>query len=381
MSPIVPEHLLPLVKFRDRRSVSPVLYHPDSNGWSVYKYSDVKAIFSDHERFSSHTGRTPTKEEPIEASILRKDPPKHRQLRSLVSQAFTPRAIESLVPRIQAVTDRLLDEAEAKGKGAAIDAVGEFTGPLPVLIIADMLGIPPEDIGLFKRWSDELVGNNADDFFRCQQEMSVYFSDVVESRRLEPRDDLISRLVAASINNERLSELELIGFCILLLVAGNETTTNLISSALLCLNGSEEARARLIGSEAQLPGAIEEVLRYCSPVQHMIRRVTADTEFRGFRLTAGQIVQLWIGSANHDEDVFASPETFDIARDPNPHLAFGHGIHFCLGALLARLEARIAIQSLLARFPAFAADRTYPLERLPSSIIFGVKRLPLTLCP
>lgn len=376
MDLLIPEHLVPLAKFREWRAVSPMKFNKDHNHWDFYKYEDTKSVFSDHETFSSRLRDQPIKEEPIEESILRKDPPKHRQLRTLVSQAFTPRAIDALVPLIQSVTDRLLDQAEAKGR---IDAVSELSGPLPVLIIAEMLGIPPEDTELFKRWSDELVGNDSDKFHSCQQEMSVYFADVAEKRRKEPQDDLISRLVTANVDNERLSELELIGFCILLLVAGNETTTNLISGAILCLDGCEDARERLISDESLIPGAVEEALRYCSPVQHMVRRVVKDTELRGQRLAAGQFIRLWLGSANHDEDVFARPETFDIARAPNPHLAFGHGIHFCLGSQLARLEAKIAIRSLLRRFPKFARDRSYSLERQASWIVFGVKHMPVSL--
>ncbi|MEF3303097.1 cytochrome P450 [Paenibacillus sp. GYB003] len=377
MNAIIPEHLIPLQKFRHLRTVSPVRFDKDSNQWSVYKYEDVKTVFADYERFSSKM-REPTPEEPIDASILRKDPPDHRKLRALVSQAFTPKAVEALAPLVRSVTDRLLDEAEAKGE---IDALRDFAGPLPVLIIAEMLGIPKPHIETFKRWSDELVSPHADSYFRSQKEMSAYFADIAETRRKAPQDDLISRLVAASVENERLSGLELIGFCILLLVAGNETTTNLISSAILCLDGSEDARGKLIGNPAAVAGAVEETLRYCSPVQHMIRRVVRDTELRGQHLSAGQIVQLWIGSANHDEEAFDGPETFDIDRGPNPHLAFGHGIHFCLGSQLARLEADIAIRALLERFPNFARDRSHELERMDSTIVFGVKRLPVKLRP
>lgn len=374
MSRLIPEYLVPLTKYREMRTVSPVQFHEQHHSWSLYKYEDAKTAFADHETFSSRIRLDSVNEEPIEASILRKDPPKHRQLRALVSQAFTPRAVDGLAPLIHAVTNELLDRAEAKG---TIDGVHDFAGPLPVLIIAAMLGIPPEDRELFKRWSDELVGNDSEKFFQCQREMTDYFKAIAETRRKEPQDDLISRLVKASLDNEQLTELELIGFCILLLVAGNETTTNLISGAIVCLDGHAEARERLIAEPDLTAGAVEEVLRYCSPVQSMIRRVNKATELRGHRLDAGQIVSVMIGSANHDEDVFDRPERFDITRDPNPHLAFGHGIHFCLGAQLARMETKIALRALLERFPKFALDRSHELERADSGFIFGVKRLPL----
>lgn len=357
-----------------KRSSAPVQFDEKSGSWSVYKYEDAKNVFADFETFSSQMRSEPPSEEPIESSILRRDPPKHRRLRSLVSQAFTQRAIEGLTPLIEKVANDLLDSTEAKG---TFEAVQDFAVPLPVRIIAEMLGVPPEHREQFKKWSEELVGNDFDNYLRCQREMSDYFEGIVELRRKKPGDDLISRLTSASLENESLSGADLIGFCILLLVAGNETTTNLISSAILCLDNDEDARAQLIGNSLLVPGAVEEVLRYCSPVQNMTRRVIRNTELRGQQLTAGQIVNIHIGSANHDEERFDRPELFDIARDPNPHLAFGHGIHFCLGAQLARLEAKIAIRTLLNRFPAFTRDRSYELEKWDSWIVFGVKRLPL----
>lgn len=373
---IVPEELIPLAKFRQMREFTPVQFQERSGDWHVYKYADVKAVFSDHELYSSQLRSSPPAEEPIEASILRRDPPKHRQMRSLVSQAFTPRAVESLIPLMESVTHELLDMAESKG---TVDALHDFAGPLPIIVIAEMLGIPPADRQQFKLWSDALVGNDSDNYFNCQREMSDYFGTIAAERRRQPQNDLISRLAAANADGERLTDLELIGFCILLLVAGNETTTNLISSAILCLDSQPEDRERLAADSAMVPQALEEVLRYCSPVQMMTRRVTRAVELRGQALSAGQIVQLWIGSANHDEDVFERPELFDISRSPNPHLAFGHGIHFCLGSQLARLEADIAIRTLLERFPQFSRDRSYELKKLDSGFIFGVDRLPIRL--
>jgi cytochrome P450 len=372
------EHLVPLDRYRELRKSSPLQYDEKHGSWNVYKYDDVKQVLADYETFSSQMRKEPPPDEPIESSLLRKDPPKHRQMRALVSQAFTPRAVQSMTPLIEAVADDLLDQAATQGE---FEAVQQFAAPLPVRIIADMLGIPPEHRDLFQKWSEELVGSDTERFQRCQREMSEYFAKIVEKRRIAPGDDLISRLTAAAEQHDTLSGPELIGFCILLLVAGNETTSNLISSALLCLDSDINARARLLAHPASIPDAVEEIIRYCSPVQHTSRKATKDTELRGQRITAGQTVNLCIVSANHDEERFIHPERFDIARNPNPHLAFGHGIHFCLGALLARIEASIAIRALLNRFPSYARDRSYELEKWNSWIVFGVKRLPLLLRP
>ncbi|MDQ8739034.1 cytochrome P450 [Paenibacillus sp. LHD-38] len=314
--------------------------------------------------------------DPIEASILRQDPPKHRQLRMLVSQAFVPRVIEGLTPKIEAIANELCDQMEASGK---MDGLHNFASPLPIIVIAEMLGIPLEDRKRFKEWSDALVGNKPERFYQCQQEMSDYFTAIADQRRLEPQDDLISRLVRAKTDGEQLSDLEVIGFCILLLVAGNETTTNLISSALFMIDSNADAKEQLLENRSLVPQALEEVLRYCSPVQTMIRTVKKTTVLRGQTLTPGQMVNIWIGSANHDEDLFERPDIFDIHRSPIPHLAFGHGIHFCLGAQLARLESKIAIQTLLNRFPEFHLDRSHSLERIDSWLMFGIKQMPIIL--
>jgi cytochrome P450 len=366
--------LIPLSYFKEMRASSPLLFKKETDSWDVFKYEDVKTIFSDHEHFSSQG--VETMKDPIETSILRQDPPKHRQLRMLVSQAFGPRVIVGLTPKIEAIANELCDQMEASGK---MDGLHHFASPLPIIVIAEMLGIPLEDRKRFKEWSDALVGNNSERYYQCQQEMSVYFTAIADQRRIEPQDDLISRLVRAKTDGEQLSDLEVIGFCILLLVAGNETTTNLISSALFMIDSYTDAKEQLLENRSLVPQALEEVLRYCSPVQTMIRTVKKTTVLRGQTLTPGQMVNIWIGSANHDEDLFERPDIFDIHRSPIPHLAFGHGIHFCLGAQLARLESKIAIQTLLNRFPEFHLDRSHSLERIDSWLMFGIKQMPIIL--
>ncbi|MFD3270476.1 cytochrome P450 [Paenibacillus dendritiformis] len=367
------EHdLLPLSYFAKMRAESPLAL--ENNVWNVYRYNRLKEIFADHDHFSSDA--MTEEKEPIEFSILRIDPPKHRQLRTLVTTAFTPRSIEEMIPRIESVTHELLDKAAQEGR---MDAVRDFTGPLPVIIIAEMLGIPASDREQFREWSDALVSNDYERYVNCQKEMSVYFEAISEERRHNPQDDLITRLVQATADGEPLSSIELIGFCILLLVAGNETTTNLLSSALLCFDSDREAWRDIREDRSLLPGAIEEVLRYASPIQVMDRRIKKDVEVDGQLLKAGQYILLWIGSANHDESVFDQPSVFNIRRHPNPHVAFGHGIHFCLGSQLARLEAKIALNAMLDRFPNYRRDHSHRLERIDSQLVFGVKSLPIIL--
>ncbi|WP_342575871.1 cytochrome P450 [Paenibacillus sp. FSL M8-0142] len=366
--------LLPLEWFRQMRTESPVAAIDGSGAWNVFKYEDVKAVFTNYEVFSSQG--SPSSEDPIESSLLRQDPPKHRQLRRLVSHAFTPRMIESLAPKIEEITKSLLDEAEKKGK---MDIVADLASPLPIVVIAEMLGVSLEYRERFKAWSDALVGDNYEAYIQCQREMSEYFSAIADDRRRHPQDDLITKLVEARIDNESLTELEIIGFCILLLVAGNETTTNLISSAVLAIDSLPEVRAELLADRSLIPGALEEVFRYFSPVQVMFRRVKQETELGGKTLRENENVYIWMASANHDEAVFERPDVFNIHRNPNPHLGLGSGIHYCLGSQLARMESRIAIEALLKRFPEYRRDRSAPLSRMDSTMMFALKELPVIL--
>lgn len=247
-----------------------------------------------------------------------------------------------------------------------------------------MLGIPPEDRARFRRWSDAIVTTGAGAGAAAgaaQGEMAEYFGALLERRRREPRDDLISALLAARIEGRRLDEVEVLGFCVLLLVAGNETTTNLLGNAVLCLDEHPAVAGHLRAAPDLLPALIEETLRYRSPVQAMFRRATADTPLGDRTIPAGARVVAWIGAANRDPAQFPAPDRFDPARQPNRHLAFGQGVHFCLGAPLARLEARIALAALVARLPDLRRDPAAPLERLASFIVYGVRRLPVTFSP
>jgi cytochrome P450 len=360
------------------RRESPALVDPTWGGMSVFRYDDVQRVFSDWEAFSSErTGGGV--QSPLNASIISSDPPRHRQLRNLVTQAFTPRAVAQLAPRITEIIAELLDEVAGAGR---MDFIEQFAYPLPVIVIAEMLGIPPADRAQFRLWSDAIVSQSSEpgkpNFAEAQREMALYFGKLIAARSAEPRDDLISHLIAAEIEGQRLTPMELIGFCVLLLVAGNETTTNLLGNAILCFDERPDSYERLRAQPDLIPSAVEEVLRYRSPVQVMYRAATVETEICGLKTHPGQGVIVMIGSANRDEAQFPNPDAFDIERAPNRHLAFGYGIHFCLGAPLARLEAKLALEALTARFRDIRRVPDAPLHWMNSDIVYGVSSLPIT---
>lgn len=374
----------PYPMYQMMRESQPVLYIEPFDIWSVFRYDDVRTVLSDHARFSSQYGQLAGNAGAgnlMGQSIITTDPPRHTKLRSLVSRAFTPRAIAALEPRIQAITDELIDRVAPTGQ---LDLIQDLAYPLPVIVIAEMLGIPPEDRDRFKHWSDEVVasadavmGGLSSDSERAIGEMMAYFREIIAHRRSNPADDLISALLAAELDQERLSEQDVLAFCWLLLVAGNETTTNLIGNGVRTLLEQPEELARLRENPDLLPSALEEVLRYRSPVQAMFRITATEVELSGQTIPAGSRLVAWIGSANRDPERFADADRFDITRDPNPHLAFGQGIHFCLGAPLARLEARIAVASLLQRLPDLQRVDDAELEPARGFIVHGVTSLPL----
>ncbi len=380
--------LNPYPWYERMRRTAPV-HHDEANGlWSVFRFDDVERVLSDFRGFSSRFGVYDEDGEPlspIASSMIGTDPPSHTKLRTIVSGAFTSRAIADLEPRIRAVTARLLEPVAAAG---SMDVVTDLAEPLPVTVIAEMLGIPAEDRTRFKEWSDAIVGlsnqfgGGDDEAARRQAEVGRYFLRVIEDRREHPGPDLISRVVHAEVDGERLSDREVLGFCVLLLVAGNETTTNLIGNAVQCFLEHPEAAARVAADPRLLPAAVEEVLRYRSPVRTMFRVATQDTRLDGGTIRAGDSVLAWIGSANRDEGKFADATRFDVGRTPNPHIAFGHGIHQCLGAPLARLEGRIAIEGLLARCRGMRlAEPRRPMEPLASLIVQGMRHLPVAFDP
>lgn len=384
MLSIPPEFKLnPFPRYAQMREQSPVAQLAPQAPWAVYRYDDVQRVLSDHAVFSSQYGpaREPNIEHPLDGSIIGTDPPRHRQLRSLVTQAFTPRTVARLEPRIQAIVTELLDAVKGRNE---IDIVRDLAYPLPVIVIAELLGIPTDRREQFKLWSDAIVtgpGQTGMTGFQAQREMSEYFQELIEERKREPREDLISALLAAQIEGQHLSLAELLGFCEILLVAGNETTTNLIANAVLCFDDNPDVVERLHADPDMLPTTIEEVLRYRSPVQAMFRYTKEDVALSGVTLPAGAGVLAYIGSANHDPEQFPHPEEFVPDRTPNRHLAFGHGIHFCLGAPLARLEAKIALGALLDRYETLRRDTSEPLVPLEGWIVYGVRALPTLVTP
>jgi cytochrome P450 len=372
--------------YRQMRETQPVYHDPDWGAWHVFRYADVARVLSDYATFSSDESRYMQPEyrdsSPISSSILRMDPPRHRQLRSLVSQAFTPRMVTQMESRIKEITNGLLDQVAAKGE---MDAIRDLAYPLPVTVIAELLGIPTELREDFKRWSDALVSGDEETteeerqaLFQEIRGMFGYFSQVLDERRAHPQNDLVSALLVAEVDGEHLSDLELLGFCGLLLVAGNETTTNLIGNVILCLDENPGVVERLRANRALVPGAIEEALRYYSPIKTMTRYSSTETTIGDQRIEAGQFIIPWISAADRDEAEFPDADRFDIEREPNRHLGFGRGIHFCLGAPLARLEVKIALNAMLDRLPGAWQVSDVPLEPIKSFIVFGTKNLPLT---
>ena len=325
---------------------------------------------------------------PRTVGLLNSDPPEHTRLRSLVAEAFTPKTVERLAPRIREIAEELLDTVPAEGR---FDLVETFSHPLPVIVIAEILGVPSSDRASFKRWSDEAIiaielrgqGPGRHPLGgRAFPALREYFTALIEARRREPRDDLISTLVRAEVEGSRLTPNELIHLLILLLVAGNETTRDLIGNTVLALLEHPQQLALLRGDPSLAPNAIEEVLRYSASAQYMSRRAKAATVVGEARIEAGEEAVLWFGSANRDERVFTNAHSFDIRRtNASRHLTFGIGTHFCLGAPLARLEGAIAIEALLSRFSEIRRAGDQVLPRMPSLQHRGVRSLPLLVGP
>ncbi|XYH98372.1 cytochrome P450 [Sorangium sp. So ce1128] len=377
----------PYPLYDQMRSGSPVLHVAPLDLWMIFDYEGVKRAQTDHEAFSSvvtpPTGKAPD-------WIVFSDPPRHTKLRAIVLRAFTPRSVAALEPRVRELSRELLDERIERGE---MDLAADYAGPLPTMVIAEMIGIPLEDRARLLRWSEVIVNlshavSGAEEAARAmsehaaaKEEMRGYLADLLGARRRAPKDDLLTRLVEAEVDGERLTEGEILDLFQLLLAAGTETTTNLIDNAILCFIESPGELSRLRGAPELLPSAIEEVLRYRSPVQMVYREARRDVALHGQVIPAGKLVLPVIGSANRDPQQFREPGRFDIARDPNPHVAFGHGIHFCIGASLARLEARIALSDLLWRLRGIELASKEPWEPRKALNVHGPARLPICFEP
>ena len=377
----------PVPFFARLRERDPVHRSELVHGWVLSRYDEIDAVLRDHERFGNDSRKSATPLEiavnEFEPSILFLDPPDHTRLRAIVSRGFTRGTIEAWRRRTEQLVDQLLDEI---GDAPRFDVMERFANRLPTLVIAEMLGVPAEDYPRFRAWS-EIVARTIEPVMQphelreahvARDALRDYFAEIVEQRRREPREDLVSVLVSAEENGRSIAHEELLTMLILLLVAGNETTTNLIGNGLLALLRHPDELAWLRAHPDEAEPAIEELLRFDSPVQVNGRTALVDVEIGGRSIRRGQPVILLIGSANRDPRAFSEPDRLDLARGAKSHLAFGRGIHHCLGAPLARLEAQVALPRLIERFPSMRlADPDPPFK--DTVVLRGLRRLPVAV--
>jgi cytochrome P450 len=379
-------------RLRDEAPVRQVIMPRGLKVWLVTRYADAREALADprlhkdmrpaselFRRHSTRTGETEQFGEDLASHMLNSDPPDHTRLRRLVAKAFTVRRVELLRPRIAEITEELLAGIAGQDE---VDLVDSVAFPLPVTVICDLLGVPHADRDDFREWSNTLLSAGGTDLVRsAATSMAAYLSGLVGGKRDNPADDMLTALVQASEDGDRLSETELVSMAFLLLVAGHETTVNLIANGVLALLRNPDQLAALRADPALLPGALEEFLRYESPVNHAtLRYTTAPVTLAGVEIPAEEFVLVSLGSANRDGERFAGPDRLDVTRAAGGHLAFGHGIHFCLGAPLARLEGQIAIGRLIDRFPGLglAADPG-ELRWRNSTLLRGLESLPVRL--
>ncbi|GCE31341.1 putative cytochrome P450 YjiB [Dictyobacter alpinus] len=388
--------------FEQMRQTQPVWLDEESNCWHVFRYDDVNTVITDYQRFSSErrmqreavmaTADAQNKRPRSGRSIIAMDPPQHRQYRNLVTSAFTPRAIDKLRGRVAQITQELLDKVVANGN---MDFANDIAYPLPTIVIAEMLGVPVSDRPLFQSWADGLLRRQLSDaevfkpaeeqrnnpelqhFARVFEEMSDYFERMLEERKREPHDDMMSALLQAEVDGQHLSMDDTISFCTLLLLAGHVTTTNLLSQAIRCFDEHPDTLTRLNREPELMPSAIEEVLRYASPVWRIVRTTKEAVTLSGLTIPQDATIFTWLSSANRDPQQFPEPARFDITRTPNKHVAFGHGIHFCIGAPLSRMEAAVALPMILKQLPNLHVDRN-EAQLFEGRFLFGFKHLPIT---
>jgi cytochrome P450 len=364
--------------YRALRECEPLHRNEERALWVLSRHADVRAAILDPATFSSAQGVIPSGFVPDKPILISSDAPQHTRLRKAVQRALTPRRVGSLEPMIRAYARRLL---RALPRGEEIDLVTGFAQPLPMFVMSELLGIPMEDRPTFRRWAEAVVHTKVGSstaIETAQLELYAYFAGVVAERRAEPREDLMSILLSPTEEGELLSQDEILGFCFLLLLAGIETTTAALGNAVALLDRERGERKRLLDDPSRIPCAVEEVLRHDSPVQGLTRTLTRDVELHRKRLARGERVHLLFAAANRDERAFPEPDRFDSARDPNPHLAFGFGVHFCLGASLARQELRIGLEELLAQAPRYEVTDARP-ERVRSDTNRLFVRLPVLL--
>ncbi|MBB4919274.1 cytochrome P450 [Streptosporangium saharense] len=397
MSGIVERYDIPKQLFwlHGPRSGPPVEFDTRTGLWNVYGYPEVQEVLGDPVTYSSDTMRVlpknmvPGDDFSLDGFITQIDPPEHGKLRKLVSSAFTRKVVADLEPRIAELTHELLDEAREQD---TFELVRDLAYPLPVTVIAELLGVPSGDRALFKRWADalfqrdaEISLNQSEDERRADleatmkpwKEMTTYLASHAAERRRRPRADLLTRLVEAEVDGERLPDDQVVNFAIVLLLAGHITTTMLLGNTVLCLDAFPERQAGVRADRSTIPDVIEEAIRFLTPFALLGRATTRETELGGVTLPADQMIMIWLAAANRDPRQFPDPDVFDPGRDPNPHLGFGRGIHFCLGAPLARLEGRVALDILLDRFGTLRTDPDDPVQLISAPSLTGVRRLPL----
>ena len=379
--------------FQVLRREAPVYHHPEPNGpgfWAVTRHADVVEVNRDWDRFSSNKRGTLIDDMPSEQlaqqqlMMLNMDPPLHTRYRLLINKGFTPRMVAQLEDAMRQRTTAIVDEICEKGE---CDFVTDVAAELPLQVIADILGVPQEDRHLVFDWSNRMVGAADPEYAGAEEsgmeaamELYTYAHDLAGARRADPHDDIISILLRAEVEGHTLSELELDMFFLLLSVAGNETTRNGIAHGMLALIEHPDQRQRLIDDRTLIPSAVEEILRWGTPVMCFRRTATRDTEVGGQPIAEGDKVVIWYISANRDEAVFEDPFRFDVGRTPNEHVSFGGGgPHFCLGAHLARMEMRVMFTELLQRVPDW--QLAGPVKRLQSNFINGIKHLPVSFSP
>ncbi|OXM53571.1 cytochrome P450 [Amycolatopsis alba] len=374
-------------------------FESETGAWNVYGHAESLKTLSDPKVFSSDTARlipkemSPDKDQFIEGNLLQMDPPDHKKLRTLVSHAFTPKVVADLEPRIAALTNELLDAVDGAD---SMELVTHLAYPLPVIVIAELLGIPASDRDLFKEWVDTLLRNSqkrslieqSEEDKRAAEEtreqitnLVNYLGEHVDDRRKNPREDLLTKLVEAEVDGVKLTQNEVVNFANVLLLAGHITTTMLLGNTVLCLDSHPDEYRRVREDRSLLPATIEESLRFLSPFALVARATTTEVELGGRTIPADSMVFTWVAAANRDPRTFTNPGVFDPARAHNPHLAFGRGIHFCIGAPLARLEGKTALNILLDRFPHLRTDPAVPPSFIPSPHMTGVNELQLLLKP
>jgi cytochrome P450 len=354
----------------------PLWWADDLKGWVVTRYDDVRHILKTHEVFSS-TAMAEMQDQAVALPLLSDDPPRHTQLRAIVNTAFTTRTLKNIENDVERLVDELLDNIPI---GKPVDIAESFTIPLPVAIIARLMGIPPERGDDFKRWSDALPGTSEATDLEARMpdiiEMATYFQSLIPERRESPGDDLISKVVHAEVEGERLGDEDIVGFTMLLLIAGNETTTNLLANLLDLASHNPDIWEELRAKPELVDAAVEEICRYDSPVQWVLRKALVDTEIQGQRIAAGDPVYAILGASNRDERHYPDADTFRLDREKSSdHHTFGHGIHFCIGAPLGRMEARNAISAMVKKFSAVRPASSGEKERTHSNMLRGFHHL------